>query len=181
MRNRKFLIIAICFFAAIYAGCHKKPMFTHFDFIPLWGFARINSPICDYHGNFLYADGDLNMVLLVRTDIVDIEDSKFDVNYMPIAISSRQSLLFKGTASELTINAKDNYLVIINTTTGFKKEILLPFNFYKSHMFNLTKKHHDENYDRDKANLFKDLIEILPENAAEINEAYLGGKSSLDR
>ena len=174
-------LLAIILTFVIYSANFKKPMFTHFDGLPLCGLWRFNLPIVDEHGNYLYSDGELNMALLIHTDMSKNEKHEIIDKLLPIYISPNRSVIFKETVHETTIDAIENSLVVINNTTDVKKIIPLNFNFHKKHYLALNKKHHNPEGDLKYYNIFQDMIEILPDHVEEINNVYLTGKDEPQR
>jgi hypothetical protein len=182
MNFKKSYFIAISVFFAIllsflfYAAHFEKPMFTHFDGIPLFGLWQFNLPVVDEHGNYLYTDGDLNMAILIHADMSENERHEIIRNYLPMWIAQRKSVIFKETKNELVVNAMENSLIVVNNSSGTKAIIPLNFNLHKEHHLKLYRQYHNSKVDTSIYNLFQDIIKILPDHDAKINEVYFSAK-----
>ncbi len=172
------IITVILLSFLFYAAHFEKPMFTHFDGIPMRGLWRFNLPVVDEHGNYLYTDGYLNMAILIRADMSKNESTEIIRNYLPMWIAPRKSVIFKETSNEIVVDAMENSLIVVNNSSGAKAIMPLKFNLHKDHHLKLYRQYHNSKVNTSIYNLFQDIIEILPDHAAEINEVYLSAKGA---
>jgi len=120
-----FILLSLTMF--IFFNYNKKPVFTQFGFINLYPVFFPTSPYVDSYGNYLYADTDKNILLLIITD----QNKKNSINYYtsrPIYKSIYNIVIFSGTEHETNIELTDNTLKVIN----FNNNKVQDFNIEKS-------------------------------------------------